>query len=268
MMLQPAGAPISLDRFTVAFPINSVPLPCWKVYATDKAPVECDLFVRDQPTWGGSVTYETPFLFEGNPDQLRLVIEESSFEGPWQCWVNGHEVSDFKPHREFDCLSLSADVMPFLITGSVPRKNVICFVSESGLQEVPYLHGTFSAWFRHGRHYLPNLQAATVPIELDSLCGWSDLAYGTFSGCASYKTSFVLDETGSCQLDCGRVEDAVECLVDGVRIGCRIQMPYRFQFEATAGRHEVELRVWNGPGNRQRLSGLPAGLLGPVYLYH
>ena len=265
MALQPTDRSLRLDRFTVEFPFNSVPLPCWKAH-TDTAVIECDLFVRDQPALSGSVRYETPFLLEGNPDHLRLVVEESSFNGAWQCWVNGHKVTNFESDRVFDCLSLSADIRSFLITGSVSRKNAICFLSEGGLQEVPYLYGTFSAWFRHGRHYLPNVQATTRAIVLDAWRSWHDLGYGTFSGCATYKTSFLIEEAGRCHLDCGRVEDAIECFVNGIRIGCRIQMPYRFQFEATVGRHEVELRVWNGPGNRQRLSGLPAGLLGPVYL--
>ena len=263
----PASARTRLDRWTLAFPANSLPLPCWKVQAGDAAPIECDLFARDQPAWTGSVAFETPFLLEGSPDRLRLVIEESLFGGAWQCWVNGHEVVDFKPDPVFDCRSASADIAPYLIVGSVPRQNRIRFVGEGGLQEVPFLHGDFAAWFRHGRRYLPNLRAASGPIALESLCGWHDLGYGSFSGCASYRTTFTADREGGCLLDCGRVEDAVECFIDGVRIGCRIQAPYRFACEVTAGRHEVELRVWNGPGNRERLSGLPAGLLGPVDLY-
>ena len=33
-----------------------------------------------------------------------------------------------------------------------------------------------------------------------------------------------------------------------------------------AGEHRLEIEVTNGPGNRNRASGLPSGLLGPVRL--
>ena len=86
-----------------------------------------------------------------------------------------------------------------------------------------------------------------------------------FSGCAIYRRTVNL-EPGQHLLDCGRVEDAVEFYLDGVFVAARIQPHYRFAFECAGGTHTLELRVWNGPGNRERCSDMPAGLLGPVRL--
>lgn len=254
-----------LSRFSLTFPSNALPLPCWKVRIGDVPQPDADFMVRSLPVVTGEATYETPFLLQGHPSTMRLVVEESSFAGAWHCFVNGHAVDGFQADPLFDCRNRSADITPYLVADAVPRKNVIRFVCAGGMLEMPYLVGPFSAAFRHGHRYLPNLVAATGPIPLDSLCGWHELGYSSFSGCAIYRTAFTLDRTGDHILDCGRVEDAVECYLDGVRIGCRIQPPYGFELAAVAaGVHQLELRVWNGPGNRERLSGISAGLLGPV----
>lgn len=257
-----------LTRFTLAFPANTMPLPCWNVQAGGATlPRLADFMTRDLPEAAGAMVFETPFLLQGQPDMLRLVIEESSFTGAFRCLVNGHESGPFRPDPVHDCRNLSTDIAPFLITGSVPRQNTIRFECAGGMQEMPCLHGTFSGSFRHGTPYLPTLAAARMPLLLENLCGWQDLGYGSFSGCARYTTEIETAEADRSVLDCGRVEDAIECYCDGARIGCRIQEPYRFDLGVLSpGIHSIELRVWNAPGNRERLSAMPAGLFGPVIL--
>jgi hypothetical protein len=256
-----------LTRFSLAFSAHALPLPCWNVQVPGTGPQWADFLSRSLPEFAGEGAYETPFLLQGNPDEVRLVIEESSFAGTWRGLVNDRQVGPFRPDPLFDCRNFSADITPFLISGTVPRKNTIRFVCTGGMQEMPYLHGAFAASFRHGTPFLPNLTAVRAPMAIDTLCGWHELGYGSYSGCATYTTSFEIAEAGRFHLDCGRVEDAVECFLDGRRIGCRIQPPYRFDLGTlAAGGRQLELRVWNGPGNRERLSNLPAGLLGPVIL--
>ena len=264
----PAREGRRLTRFSLSFPANTLPLPSWNVQvAGAPLPRLADFLTRDLPEAAGEMAFEAPFLLQGQPDTLRLVIEESSFAGAFRCLVNGREIGPFRPDPLIDCRNFSADISPFLVTGSAPRQNTIRFECSGGMQEMPCLHGTFSGSFRHGQAYLPTLAAARMPLSLETLCGWSDLGYASFSGCASYTAAIETEAAERGVLDCGRVEDAVECYCDGTRIGCRIQAPYRFDLGVLEpGSHAIELRVWNGPGNRDRLSAIPAGLFGPVIL--
>jgi hypothetical protein len=68
-------------------------------------------------------------------------------------------------------------------------------------------------------------------------------------------------------LDLGRVEDVAVVRVDGRRLASLAWPPYTCSLADVApGEHELSIEVTNGPANRNRAAGLPAGLLGPVRL--
>ena len=56
-------------------------------------------------------------------------------------------------------------------------------------------------------------------------------------------------------------------IIDGKKVCTLLHPPYRCDIgELVPGRHLIEVSVLNAPANRDRLSGLPFGLFGPVKL--
>ena len=262
------------NGWQLAFPDNSLPLAFWVVPRTDSAPGTANMLMHqftNMPDDHDHVVYENYLLLRGKPSHAKLVLEKSTFDSPdWQIFVNDIEIprESFKQELVVDCLNITADITAMLRGGNSPLKNVIkiaCNSRECRLQEMPFIVGDFSAEFRHGLPSLPDLWAdEPQPIALNGLPDWRTVGRGSFSGHAVYTRTVTLESAGRYLLDCGRVEDAVELYIDGQFVAACLTPFYRFEFDAAAGSHIIELRVWNGPGNRDRLSSLPAGLLGPV----
>lgn len=261
--------------WSLSFPGNSVPLPIW--LTNPEVPYAGGInFLTGEldniPEFKDRRLYEARFLLQGKPQRLKILMEESSFStSDWHLEVNGNPVprEAFCPDPVRDCKNLTADLTPFLVCDEVPRLNILRFVATTPacrLLEMPFLIGDFGAEFRHGMLSLPDLWAGNQEKTYSSLPDWRSIGRGGFSGCGTYTRTVTLPENGQYILDCGRVEDAVELYLDGKLVGTRFRSFYRFAFQATAGRHQLELRVWNGPANRDRWSNLPAGLLGPVTL--
>ena len=225
------------------------------------------------PDFDGEWRMEERFLLQGRPKRLRLLLEESSFSTPnWHLLVNGHDVprTDICHEMVRDCKNLTLDITDYAVGGSSPRLNTIRFTSTDRnwrLLEFPFLLGDFRCEFRHGLLYLANIRAETPEDEnVPGLPDWRTIGRGGFSGCGIYSRAIQVTAEGDYLLQCGRVEDAVELVLDGQHCGTCVTPDYSFRFHLAAGRHTLELRVWNGPGNRDRWSNLPAGLLGPVRL--
>ena len=132
---------------------------------------------------------------------------------------------------------------------------------------MPCLYGCFKAAFRHAGKTLPFLEGFSGDLNPASLLPWSEYGYGTYSGSADYFTTFQVADDGEYLLDFGRVEDLGEAFLDGMSLGVRIASPYVWKTGfLKQGTHGLHLTVSNGPGNRDRLADLPAGLIGPVKL--
>lgn len=273
---------ISSD-WELTFPDNSIPLAVWLVRNANDSAGSANFLSRQFTNISETderITYENFFLLQNLPSHAKLVIEESTFSSAeWQLFLNGTEITKdaFKKEMFTDCMNYTADITALLRGASSPLKNtvtVVCNSRNCRLQEMPFITGDFSAEYRHGLPSLPNLWADAVGADgvspattkLHALQDWRTLGRQSFSGCATYTKKVMLTTDGSHVLDCGRVEDAVELYLDGAFVGAAITPFYRFAFEAAKGEHTIELRVWNAPGNRDRLSNMPAGLLGPVSL--
>ena len=216
------------------------------------------------------MTLQSQFLYSGEVSNLRLVLEESTFRGRWQCFCNGVEITEFHPSEEYDCRNHAADLTPFVRTGSTPTLNSIRFVlsgENCTMTEMPYLYGQFKAQFRYAGKSLPFLEGFSGKLRPDSLQLWLEYGYGTYSGTADYLTTFETPHDGEYLLDLGRVDDLAEIFLDGVSLGEKITPPYAWKTGfLKQGAHELRITVCNGPGNRDRLADLPSGLYGPVLL--
>lgn len=260
----------------LSFPENSLPLAYWLTNPDSLGTSGINLmsYPSDKlPEFAGEWQLEARFLMQGRPRHLRLLLEESSCTtSDWQLMVNGHLVPRENIVREpvRDCKNLTVDITEYIISGTSPRLNCIRFTSQDSnwrLQELPFLLGDFRGEFRHGLLTLANLRAETAEDEeLSGLPDWRTIGRGGFSGCGMYRRTIQVAAEGNYLLQCGRVEDAVELYLDGQSQGTCVTPDYSFVIHLKPGQHTLELRVWNGPGNRDRWSNLPAGLLGPVRL--
>ena len=111
------------------------------------------------------------------------------------------------------------------------------------------------------------MEGPTRLRDLEVLEPWDMLGYPTFSGSVLYRRSVGVEKAGEFVLDLGRVEDIASVSLDGKPCAVLAWPPYRCGLGALSpGRHDLAIEVTNGPGNRNRAAGLPAGLLGPVRL--
>ncbi len=281
LLLTPDTMPVSepetvlverLDNWEVTFGANQIPLSFWTMKSDTGAFRDFNMLAREAAPElpGGQFTFECRFLYSSEVRPVKLVLEESTFAGPYKCLVNDREITGFKPEQVYDCRNITADITAALRSGTTPTLNVVKFIAlnpDGALLEMPYLYGEFQAEFRHGHKSLPYLTAAPSTFAVDSLADWSVWGYGGYSGSAEYHCQIDIAKTGRYLLDLGRVEDAAVIELDNRVIAVRPWLPYRTELgNLSAGKHDLKIRIANGPGNRDRLSGLPAGLLGPVKL--
>jgi hypothetical protein len=276
----PEGALDLSAGWEVEFAPNHVPLNFWHVVRPSPpvgpsfvAGEGYDLMRRETDPAGpgdSAVSYFCRFMLTGAIPDARLVLEESTVTGEWTVYVNGVPVREWRRARVYDCRNLEASVGALLRGGSNPTLNVVRIDAAGpgrGLQEVPYLYGSFTGEYRYGHLSFPFLRGPSGTFQLDVLLPWDVLGYPTFSGTAVYRRRFGIQTTGDYLLDLGRVEDCAAVAVDGRPAEVRAWPPYRCLLAGlAAGEHELRVEVTNPPANRNRAAGLPAGLLGPVRL--
>ncbi len=261
-----------LDDWEVTFGENSIPLNFWTMKDGIGVNHDFDLLLREEPpsSTEGQPVFECRFLYCGDVRPLKLVLEESSFAGPFKCFVNDREIVSFQPEQVYDCRNIIADISAAVRGGSTPTLNIVRFtpVEPNGvLLEMPYLYGEFRAEFRHGHKSLPYLTSAPLSFAVENLEDWRNWGYGGYSGAAEYRCTLHIADAGNYLLDLGRVEDAAIVELDGETVAVRPWLPYKVELgNVSGGKHDLKIRIVNGPGNRDRLSGLPAGLIGPVKL--
>jgi hypothetical protein len=264
--------PVKLpDGWKLEFESNHVPLCNWNVADEQGHSEVCNLLERQTCLSGAEYkVYTSRFLFTGEQIPLTLVLEESSIDGVAKVFLNDVEIKDFKREQVYDCLNVTADIGFALRCGTTPTENMLRIEVEGkgdGLREMPYLYGNFKCEHRYAYKSLPFLEAVETVQDLDNLLPWNVLGYGSFSGTGSYAKDFVITEAGTYKLLLGRVEDVAEVFIDGKAVKTIAWPPYECLLgHFVAGTHELRINIANGPGNRDRLAGLPAGLLGPVSL--
>ncbi|NCQ27934.1 MAG: hypothetical protein GW802_10965 [Armatimonadetes bacterium] len=262
----------------VTFVQNQLPLSFWHSSpSTGEPPTNFaagtgfDLMRREaDPAGAGdnAVRYDCRFMLTGQIPDARMVIEDSTVTGDFQVYVNGIPINGWNRAVVFDCRNLEAPVGHALRTGSTPTLNVVTVTAAGpgrGLHEVPYLYGSFACEYRYGHLSFPFLKGRSGQFCLDTLLPWDTLGYPTFSGSATYRREFRIEEPGDYLLDLGRVEDCVAVSLDEQPAAVLPWLPYRCVLPGlTPGIHELSLEVSNPPANRNRAAGLVAGLLGPV----
>lgn len=102
---------------------------------------------------------------------------------------------------------------------------------------------------------------------VERLADWREWGYGAYSGCIVYETELKIPQTGAYRLSLGKIESAAEIFINGSSCAVVYSAPYEIDLqELKTGSCTLSLHVYNASGNRDRLSGRPAGLLGPVKL--
>lgn len=271
-----AGTELAADLssdWTVRFEPNHVPLNFWLVATGPHEGERFDLLERQaDPNGAGDdqVRYECRFMLTGDVPDARIVLEDSAIGGTWTLSVNDEPIEGFGPAEVFDCRTMQADVSRALRGGTTPTLNVVSVRTDGsgrGLFESPCFYGTFTCAFRHGHVSLPYLGAVNQERSLPALLPWDVLGCPTFSGTARYARTMHVAQAGDYHLDLGRVEDLAALTVDGQPRATLAWPPYVCALGfLDAGPHRLEIDITNCPANRNRVSGLPAGLLGPVRL--
>jgi len=257
-----AGAVVAeLRKWQVRFPENMVMLN--RFTAPD---ANVDLRERRTLPPQENGVYKCRFMAQGTFSSLQFVADAEMCSAPWTIRVNGKELVPLRTGRFYDEANLFYDLLPVLRTGSVPTVNDLEVITSGVLAEPGYLLGSFRAEFRHGAKTLPYLKGADLTFAVEDPADWSTWGFGTFSGVAEYRTEFTAERSGKFRLALGRVESAASVLVDGTECATLLSPPYELDLELAAGKHALRLQVSNAPGNRDRLSDVPSGVLGPVRL--
>ena len=264
----------------VTFNSNQMPLNFWHVFSDDEIPSAnysqgktLDLMNRQKDPseeTADKLMYRCRFMSSGKITNAKIVMEEASVGGEWELCVNGNIIKDWNGKNVFDCKNIEAPITEYLKDGNSPLINVIEIVSTGagkGLKEMPYLYGNFKCQYPHGHKSFPSIAATDGKFKMDVLTDWADAGYPTYSGTASYEKSFNIEEDAVYSIDLGRVEDVAEIKIDEMKELVLAWPPYRHTLKLSKGKHDMKVKVTNGPGNRYRFADLPAGLLGSVKIY-
>ena len=268
------------SKWKVRFEPNQVPLNFWHIgLSDDKAQNPFsepgfDLIQREpEPTaHSDEKIYYCRFMFSGDAEDAKLVIEDSGFSGEWKMYINDILIDNWKRQRVFDSLNSVADISHAIRGDSTPTLNIVRVETtgkEQGIKEIPYLCGSFTCEYRYGHLSFPFLKSYNE--KGDSLNGnllpWDALGYPTFSGTATYEREFYIEKTQEVWLDLGRVEDIASVRVDDKDFDVLPWPPYICNLgELSIGDHVLTIEVTNTNANRIRGAKLASGLLGPVTL--
>jgi hypothetical protein len=132
---------------------------------------------------------------------------------------------------------------------------------------------------RYAGAAIPEPVAFTCEPSTVELADWSELALGSYSGGAEYRTSFRLEAQHldtEIDLDLGLVHTTAEVTLNGNRIGVALRAPYllRITEQARIGDNELRVEVYNTLANHFSVGFPPSshapkeqqggGLIGPV----
>ena len=244
---------LTIPAWKLMFGLNCVPLHYWEAGAQNAY----DLLTKqnigiDQMPQDGE--YSAVFTLDDLPEKVFFTTEEASLQRV-EFSLNGTVLRDFRKADFRDCRELECEVTGLL----KPGRNILTCRGEL-MENAPYLRGRFTVQFPLGNCGYPVLNAAPEFYELTEPRDYRTLGYGTFSGTAVYEGNAEIAAAGRYTLDLKLVKDSVRVWIDGVEQGTLIAPPYCLEVELPAGKHLIRLEVCNAPGNRDVLSGVPAGL--------
>ncbi len=166
-----------------------------------------------------------------------------------------------------------------------PGEAAILFAGEieMGMEARPMrrdwkeLYSFEGPWKVKMKEYTGEKEWETKLSELENLTGADGLPY--FSGEMEYEAEFeggrLPQGVSEFRLDCGRVYETMEVLLNGRSLGVRLTAPYTVEFageDVLPGRNVVKIRVCNTlvhavrDGLSSTMPVEPSGLLGPVRL--
>ena len=244
---------LPIAGWEVTFGSNSVPLRYWETFG------QCavDLLTRQNvgelpvPEEGG---YHVVFTLERPLPELFLTTEEETLaRGGFR--LNGTPLSDCRRARFRDCREWEYEVGALL----KPGRNKLEFFGRLP-ENPPFLRGRFQVRFPYGPQGYPVLSPAPESFRLTIPPDYAQLGYGTYAGRAVYESTVRIAEAGRYVLELESVNDSVRIVTDGVEQGILIAPPYRWEMELSPGEHRIRLEVCNAPGNRDVMSGVPAGV--------
>lgn len=251
----PEAPVLPVAGWKLTFGPNSVPLAVWEIDARRSADLLTKQF-RGMCEYPEDVVYHAVFTLADVPEKLVFITEEDALSRG-SFFLNGHPLTGYGKADFRDCRERECDVSAFMKQG----RNEFEFRGRM-FENAPYLQGRFKAEFPLGNCGYPVLSRAPEIRELEHPADYRSLGYGTFSGKAVYEGTVFAAEAGHYALDLKLVKDSVRIFVDGTELGVVIAPPYRRETDLAAGPHRIRLEVCNGPGNRDILAGLPAGLQG------
>ena len=111
---------------------------------------------------------------------------------------------------------------------------------------------------------VPETVEVTLRKRRNTLCtaeSWALQGQTFYSGWADYRFTAELPEGGEYRLSLPRVRDVADLYLDGKRLERITRPPYDFAFCATAGKHEITLRVVNSLGNQMECYAEESGIL-------
>ena len=132
---------------------------------------------------------------------------------------------------------------------------------------------------RYAGAAMPEPVGFTCEPSAVELADWSELALGSYSGGAEYRTRFRLEREHlgtEIELDLGLVHTTAEVTLNGERIGVALRPPYRLRIteQARVGDNDLTVEVYNTLANHFSVGFPPSshapkeqqggGLVGPV----
>lgn len=247
----PLIAPIN---WQVRFEENSVPLHFWE-YAGGNI----ELFFHQQTGIPPQDANEfTAKFFVTAPIALKLCVEEDMLtKGEFR--INGKPLKQFEGAKFRDCREIECPLSDLLVQGVGSTLNIISY-HGSLFENSPYLRGDFRVNFPQGFLSFPVLSPSPVEFSIATPGDFRDLGYGTYSGKVYYSAEFDIGTAGMYRLAFTQLHDSARISVDGQLVGSRIAPPYELDFELASGKHRLDIELYNAPGNRDCLAGLPTGL--------
>ena len=188
-------------------------------------------------------------------ESLYLAVDDSML-AMGKFYLNGNLLDKFEKTDFRDCRMKQCDLLEYL-------KDVRNTLEYEGVffEGMPYLRGKFQCCCNTGLFSCPRLAAAPDHFDLPYPRDFRTLGYGTYSGMAVYELELQVAVAGKYFLPLDSINDSCRVLVDEKVVAFVIAPPYQLVFELQQGVHKIKIELCNGPGNREIMADLPAGLL-------
>jgi hypothetical protein len=193
-------------------------------------------------------------------------LDSHSYEGRFECKLNGTVISDFQPGTYLDRNIYEAEIGGII----TPGVNVLevssgaCLIDHEWRLHPPMIIGDF-ALRKNEANQFSICPSAHTALTTGS---WAAQGFPFFSGEFYYRTAVDIPAVKPDErlfLECENVAGSAALLVDGKQIACRVNPPWRFEIGRFSGQHvELEIRVANTPHNTFQPAPIEAGLIGQV----